>query len=46
MLSLQLQASMPARLSSSNQTTLSCAVARADVHRRQDASAQRDLPHP
>ncbi len=46
MLSLQLQASMPVRLSSLNQTTLSCAVARADVHRRQDASAQRDLPHP
>jgi hypothetical protein len=46
MLSIQPQASTPIRLSSLNQTTLSCAVASADAHRRHGASAQRDLPYP
>ena len=44
MLSMQLQAFTPAPLLRSNQTTLACADACADLHRRQGACAQRDLP--
>ena len=44
MLSMQPQAFRPAPLSRPNQTTLACAAACADFHRRQGAWAQRDLP--
>lgn len=44
MLSMQPQAFTPAPLSRPNQTTLVCAAAWTDLHRRQGACAQRDLP--
>jgi hypothetical protein len=43
MLSMQLQASSPTRLSRLDQTTLDCAVARADFHRRHGAIVRLEL---
>jgi hypothetical protein len=43
MLSMQLQASPPIRLSRLDQTTLDCAVARADLHRRHGVVVRLEL---